>query len=112
MTMCYFQRLAVSEHGYVVRCNDCRHYQVGFGTAMLTLSQPDFKAFVKLVAEKILYVAEDDITIHEAIKSVVVPMPYSGMCIVVTKNELQHLQSMLDNADNEAKALSMLELFK
>jgi len=110
--MCDFQKLSFNEHGYIVRCNECSHYQLGFGTAMLTLSQADFRAFAELIEEKIFSVTENDITIHEEIKSVVIPTPYTGMCLVLTKTELQHLYTMLDNAENEIKALSLLELFR
>ena len=83
--MCDFQKLVFNEHGYVVRCNYCSHYQLGFGTAMLTLSQADFRSFIQLIEEKIFSVTENDTAIHEEIKSVVIPTPYTGMCLFVTK---------------------------
>lgn len=45
-------------------------------------------------------------------KSVVIPTPFIGMCMVTTRKELNNLHTMMENADNEIQALSMIELFK
>ena len=113
--MCEFQKLSFSEHGYVVRCQECGHYQLAFGTTMLTLSNEDFKTLHGIVQQKYLSVCKNEACVHEygaEAKSVVISTPFTGMCIVVTRKELNHLNSMMENADNEIQALIMMELFK
>lgn len=112
--MCEFQRLAFSEHGYVVRCRECDHYQLGFGTTMLTLSDEDFKMLHYNVLQKHETVCAEAACLqhHSETKSVVITTPFTGMCMVITRKELKHLYNIMEIADNEIQALSMLELFK
>jgi hypothetical protein len=41
--MCQFTTLHHNVHGYVVRCADCRHIQVGFGTTAISYSSEEFE---------------------------------------------------------------------
>ncbi len=41
--MCQFTTLHHNAHGYVVRCSDCHHIQVGFGTTAISYSPEDFR---------------------------------------------------------------------
>lgn len=43
--MCNYKTLAHNEHGYVVLCNSCRHYQLAFGTTAVTFPPSDFTIF-------------------------------------------------------------------
>jgi hypothetical protein len=52
---------------------------------MITPSQTDFHAFIKLLEEKLLFVLWENIMMSKKMKTFVIPTPYAGMCIVVTK---------------------------
>jgi len=48
----------------------------------------------------------------EETKSIFIATPSSSCCFVLTRNELKALYEILDKADNEIKALALLELFE
>ncbi len=111
--MCDFERLAFTQHGYIVRCTECGHYQLGFGTSMLTISGEEFSTLFKTAHRRLYNVAEiEAISFSEETKNVVITTPVTGMCFILTRKELQQLYELLDKADNEIKALSLMELFK
>jgi hypothetical protein len=45
--MCNYKTLAHNEHGYVILCNHCRHYQLAFGTTAVTFSPAAYSGFKK-----------------------------------------------------------------
>ena len=106
--MCEFQSLYFNDDGYVVRCRHCEHYQLAFGSTMLTLEQKDFEAICKMVKDKS---SEEDFSFPKHSKCVVIPTPYYGLYMLLTKNEANRFNEILEEADNEAKALCLLSLF-
>ena len=106
--MCEFQSLYFNDDGYVVRCKQCGVYQVAFISIMLTLTESDFEAFCKMVKHKC---NEEDCSFIEHTKNVVIPTPCYGIYILLTRVEAQKFNGILEDADNEAKALSMINLF-
>lgn len=110
--MCDLQKLAFSEHGYVVRCLECGHFQMGFGTTMLTLTGEDFNSLFNTVTLRLNTISEKDIYFSEETKSILIVTPLPACCFVLTRNELKALFEILDKADNEVRALSLLELFE
>lgn len=42
---CQFDIMAHNENGYVVYCNECSHYQLAFGTMVMTVSAEQFQKF-------------------------------------------------------------------
>jgi hypothetical protein len=106
--MCEFQSLYFNNDGYVVRCKQCGHYQIAFGSTMLTLVKKDFEAICKMVKYKS---SEKDSSFSEHSKCVVIPTPSYGLHMLLTKNEANRFNEILEEADNEAKALCLLSLF-
>jgi hypothetical protein len=78
---------------------------------MLTLSDDDYETLFDTAERSLVNINADDLMKHDEIKSVVITTPLNGVCFIVTINELKHLYAMLNNADNEIKALSLLQLF-
>ena len=109
--MCDFQKLAFSEHGYVVRCTECSYFQIGFGTTMLTINNEDFNALYNTIMLQLnnLSVKEDLFT--EETKGICIATPSACCSFILTKKELKCFYDILDKADNEIKALSLLQLF-
>lgn len=111
--MCNFNKLAFTNHGYVVSCSDCGYYQLAFGTTLLTLSQEDFDCLTRSVYEQLKEVEADGETcFSDDTKNVIIATSANQCCFILTKRELQLFYKMLDNADNEIKALSLLKLFE
>ncbi|MFT4153542.1 DUF6686 family protein [Parafilimonas sp.] len=110
--MCDFQKLAFSEHGYIVRCVDCGYLQLAFGTTMLTLNHDDFHALYDMVKFRLSDTSVNEKNfLSDDTKGIFIPTPSANCCIVLTVKELQHFYRILDKADNEMKALSLLQLF-
>ncbi len=106
--MCEFQSLYFGDDGYVVRCNKCGHYQIAFASTMLNLADGDFKKLCSAVRQKN---KEESHYSNPSAKAVVVPTPSNGMFMLLTKKEAQRLYEILEEADNEEKALNLLSLF-
>lgn len=47
LSMCNYKTLAHNEHGYVILCHSCKHYQLAFGTTAVTFPPSDFSIFKK-----------------------------------------------------------------
>ena len=106
--MCNFQNLYLENNCFVVRCKNCQSYQIGFSTTVLNCSQQDFYAFSRMV-EKRLSLEYHNIDLHA--RTIVLPTPYYGVSLFLSKQELMHLCKILEEADIEEKAQSMISLF-
>lgn len=106
--MCDFKTWYFDEHGYVVSCEHCNHFQVCFGTTMLTLSPTDYEVFVNLVAQK----KEDYVPMYDNnVRCVVLPTPCSIIHSFLSGRELHSLHTMLQEVDDEIKAQELIRLF-
>lgn len=106
--MCHFKTWYFDEHGYVVSCEDCNHFQVCFGTTMLTLSPTDYEVFVKMVTQK----KEDHVAMCDLnIRCVILPTPCNNIHSFLSERELDTLHNMLQSADNEMKVQELISLF-
>lgn len=106
---CTFQTLFFSEEGFVARCSTCGHFHVAFMSFMFIIRED---AFTELYRETMLRVKEGDYSFSEKSKSVMIPTHTKSAFIMLTRNELMLFSNMLEEADNEYKALSMMALFK
>lgn len=43
--MCSYKTLAHNEHGYVILCQYCKHYQLAFGTTAVSFAPSDYVVF-------------------------------------------------------------------
>jgi hypothetical protein len=106
--MCHFKTWYFDDNGYVVSCEHCNHFQVCYGTTLLTLGPRDYQTLVRMVAEK----KDDHIAMHDAnVRCVVLPTPCRTIHSFLSERELSQLHHMLQEADNEIKAQEMLRLF-
>lgn len=105
---CQFQTLYTGEDGYVVRCKECGHYQLAYLCVMVTLNEKEYISFRHVVQQQY----EDSLCLaNEYCKCVVVQTPAAGTCFLFTGREIKRFAELLDEADNEEKALALLELF-
>lgn len=106
--MCKFQSLYFEDDGYVVRCNHCGHYQVGFSSTMLTLADKEFQQFYAQLKHKCVETVSAA-TAH--CKVVILKTPSPGVCMMLTRGEAIRFAEILEQADTEMKALSLMRLF-
>jgi len=106
--MCNFQELSRSKGGYVIRCNDCGHYQVYFSGLVLSLTQREFARWLTYIEDYVCPVNENG-SLDE--RSAFIATPKAGVHLAVSPDDHARLQALMQKADNEAKALEMLALF-
>ena len=105
---CTFQTLFFSDEGFVARCSSCGHFHVAFMSFMFIMPET---AFSELHRETMFRVKEGDFAFSENSKSVMIPTHTKSAFIMLTRNELLLFSRMMEEADNEYRALSMIRLF-
>lgn len=106
--MCQFSNWYADEDGYVIQCKECMHFQVSFGTTMLTLNEAQYQTFVSIVACK----KQELDPMHDPnCKCIVLPTPSGAVNIILSEKELNFLYNMTQAADNELKTSQLLGLF-
>lgn len=105
--MCRFQQLYCDVHGHIIRCRECRHYQLLFNRTVLSLTEKEFQKFIAVTEA---YKNEEEPA--PALKEIVLPTPCKGVYMVLSSEGLLQLSHMLQNADAECKTLSLLQLFE
>jgi hypothetical protein len=106
--MCQFQQLHFSDLGYVVKCNACGHYQVGFASTLLTLKAEDYRLLRDIVSSRI---TENNSFPDSEIKSNIIPTPYKGVNLYLSEKELAELYGILDEAHTEEQVAGLMQLF-
>ena len=106
--MCQFESLYYGDDGFVIRCKQCGHYRVAFISTMLNLTENNFQALRKVVQHKCI---EADYSYAENNKSIIIETALDGVYIMLTSSEVKRFNYILEEADNEVKALSLISLF-
>lgn len=106
--MCQFQNLYYSGNEFVMRCKQCGNYQIGFTTIILCVSRFDFYAMKQMVYNRL---EEEEDCMDDLVKSMVLPTPYLGINLLLSKHELERLSYMLEQSDIEEKTQSLISMF-
>lgn len=106
--MCEFQSLYFEDDGYVLRCKQCGLYQLAFMCIAITVTQENFCAFCRIVKHKC---EEAAYSFAEHSKCIIIQTPAEGICFLLTKKEAKKFTEILEEAENEAKALYLIGLF-
>lgn len=94
--------------GYVVECEQCNKLQVAFGNIAITLSMQEYENFRQYLLHVI---TGREYTGNAKVKSIMLHTPAQGISFLLSEDELIGLQQMIEYADNEMKAESLLKLF-
>ncbi len=97
--------LSHTENGYIVRCNNCMHYRIAFGTTMMCFSEDEFQEFQKEIQEQF------DLFPHEGFldqKIIQVLLPTQNVSMILNFKELEKLYSMLTEANLMQEVESIL----
>jgi len=106
--MCNFQNLYLENNCFVVRCKNCQSYQIGFSTSIFNCTREDFYAFMNMASRR-LAIEQDNS--DDYAKTIVLPTPYFGVSLFLSKRELAQLCRILDQAENEENVQSLMSLF-
>ncbi len=96
--MCKSKILKNSDAGYVMHCKSCDKVQVAFGTTIVSMTQPKFYEYIKLVDE--LY-SIHNLYPYRNEKMVKIPTPAKEMLMIYTVNELNDLLHLLIEGRNK-----------
>ena len=105
--MCQFQQLYHDSEGYVIRCNECRHYQLLFNRIIFSLDEEEYQTFLISIAACKLDLQQDT-----SQKEIVLATPRRGVHLLLSQGQVAQLYCMLEEADTERKTLSFLQLFE
>ncbi|GGH75217.1 hypothetical protein HNQ91_004644 [Filimonas zeae] len=106
--MCNFKQWSHNKHGYIIQCDDCKSFQLCFGTTMLTLREEEYVQF----SEWVVYKRESLVPLHDKnLKSISLPTVCPQVQVIVTEKELNNLYELVQEADNEMKVNQLLSLF-
>lgn len=105
---CQFHSLYYGDEGYVVCCKNCGQYQIAFLSVILSLSEKNFIVLCKQVETKC---TEESLIFNKQSKSIIITTPAMDVSIVLTGAEAIHFNKILQEADNEMKAINLLSLF-
>ncbi len=103
--MCCFKTLYRNDHGYVTRCDSCRHLHIAFGTTVLALNHEQFLAFAATVNS--YYEANRRRSSRDQ-KNIQIPTIVRSIILLYTVNELEHFTHLLQHAKD---ALRKEQLF-
>lgn len=107
--MSQFECLSFNDDGYVIRCRECKYYHIAFCSTLLMISEEEFTVFCESVKQKC---DEEDYQISEHAKSIIIKTPYECIHMLLSKNEAKRFSHILEEADNEIRAQSIMSLFR
>lgn len=93
--MCKHKILAHNENGYIAICGNCDHYQVAFGTAVMSLPAERYTAFAEYVYEQSGLQVYSDFPTQ---KTVILPVFCGHLQMILSFNELLKLEELLKQA--------------
>lgn len=101
--MCDFNTLSSNDNGFILRCNRCGFYQLGFAGALLSLNPTDYQKFGELIE----HLAQKEISVNKrSTRHIVIPTPYYGVNLMLSKNEIDELYQLVLAAENEKDSWS------
>lgn len=93
--MCNYDILYHNQHGYVVKCKQCQHLKLAFGTAALTFNEEQFYDF-KHIADGYFELNKSNNCRTQ--KQIQIPTSHSAVSLVYTIDELERLTDLMEEA--------------
>lgn len=106
--MCESQTLSFNNNGYILLCKHCGNYQVAFMTTVLTFSEEEFDVFVKQVRFRF---GKKECVNSKYAKSIVLHTASPIVCLILTRQELNHLNELVEECESELKVQEIISLF-
>ena len=93
--MCSYKILVHNKWGYIVKCNNCNHFQIAFGTTVISLKTELFQEFRLQIKEL------KQTTVYNGFpkqKYIPVKTHHEDVLMTLNYNELQRLFALIDEA--------------
>jgi len=108
--MCKFRTLSYNpESGFVIQCTHCNYVRIGYANLQLQFQPEGFRLFVEKIRDLKLEFEKTDT--DPTTRFINAPLPYQGIQLILSKNELAALDHLLETADAEMLSLELLGLF-
>lgn len=109
--MCDHKVLSHNQYGYIIRCMDCDHFQIGFGTTVISFSPDQFEKFRKSALQQSTFFQKEvdsplrkDINLPSFNKNVQLMLNYFELVellgLVEEANVMLQLQKLLESNEN------------
>jgi hypothetical protein len=103
--MCNYQVLSHNCYGYVVCFKHCNHFQVAFGTTVLSLTEAEYNQLnYNIKTQKFLQF--DNSSPHQ--KNIKINTPSASISLVLSFNELANLIDLIEEANVMLEIENML----
>ncbi|MES2396088.1 MAG: DUF6686 family protein [Bacteroidota bacterium] len=93
--MCDHKILDHSEHGYVIRCEKCKHLQIAFGTIAISLTEKQLYEFMQAIKEYFETYKYYECRTEKIIR---IPTVNQSILLVYSLNELETLIHIIEKA--------------
>jgi hypothetical protein len=107
--MCHFKTLYYNDKdGYIIICEQCRKFQLGFGCVLINFNYAELRSFHKEISE--LIEDYDGLPLSNT-KSIWIPTPCDGLSLYLSITELRMLYTMLEEAEVNLCVKELMKLF-
>lgn len=86
-----------NQYGYVIKCKECNHFRIAFGTFIITQTLSDFLEF-RITISKIRESNKRQIDIASEHKCIELPTSLRNMSWIFSMNDINNLVNILEQA--------------
>jgi len=103
------KKVIVEGEGYVAQCPDCHSVEIAFGTSLIQFGYVHWWGFSRYISDARYHSYNAE---NKHLKNITLHLGGNGpLQMVLTANELRELCDLVEQADNEIKTISLLEMF-
>ena len=106
--MCQHKVLAHNKQGYIIQCNKCNHFQIGFGTAIVCFTTVQFEKFIKQAELQQEIFGQEENT-YPNYKKVALPTFSRNVQLMMSYQELNKMCELIEEANVMIQLEKMLE---
>jgi hypothetical protein len=106
MEGCHYEILAHNDNGYVLSCHGCGHYQLAFGTTVLTMQPEHLQHFRHRLQKEKIAASREGFSNQKTIR---VPVGTAHVQMALTAVETEKLLLLIDEAAGAAVFRKLME---
>jgi hypothetical protein len=103
---CHYEILAHNDNGYILSCHGCGHYQLAFGTMVITLLPEDLHHFRRRLQQKKTEMLASWFSNQKIIR---MPVGVAQVQMALTTKETDQLLLLIDEAAGAAVFRKLME---
>ena len=88
--------LVNTKYGYAISCSCCEYLQIGFGNVSIDQCPGEFQRFVEIIGGLVRKFAHCQAP--PTLRSICLPTPFTGFNLLLSRQELEQLNEMLQTA--------------